>query len=408
MAKSLFVISQVAHADRAQQLADQLGLTDVEVIVVYTRRNMSMPMRTQAAIDHARKWAVRLIEIHTGSSALSYGATKAARQLYSRLLDEILPDTLFVCSFERHYAILCEEAQKRGVRLAYFEEGTSIYKTKVPGYSTFYDPGWNAAFADVYKRVWADQPIARYVIAPIVGAIRQIIALPGLFVKTGKRLYLMPPVQKRIIERRQPIFLNNWHDFEDLYASNPAILKGHFRFQNSFEFLPKLDDPAHIERTATIRDEFAIDGGTAIFASQPFGVAPAIQVPIVLGVLQDVARRYGYRIAIKTHPREGEAAVATYQKLIESYRLTNMFVLEGDLPPAEYLAIYTDSPAVISFSSSTLMYAPKYKPSLKSISIGKAVLNELAAAKIRNPNIKTMSDYIKILAVIPYIEQFEP
>ena len=111
---------------------------------------------------------------------------------------------------------------------------------------------------------------------------------------------------------------------------------------------------------------------------------------------------------IKLHPRESEAVVSVYRSAIERLGLArDVFLMEGAHVPAEYLAVYSACPAVVGISSSTLMYAPKAKPSLRSISIGHMLLKDFAVAGIDNPGTRQVRDHVSILSVVPYIEQFD-
>ncbi len=405
---SLFVITQINHVERVHQLADQLGLTNVEVVIVFTKKNMAMPMRTQAAIDETRGWRVRLHEIDQDANKLSLRAAERSYKGYAKLLDDISPSRLLVCSYERHYALLLQAAAERGIPTTYFEEGTSVYKSRIEGYETFRDPDWKHSIKDIYKSVWSQQPVFRYIFNPIFVAVKQIYDLPSLFYKTGEKIYRSSAWQSRLLQKRYPAFLDSWTTFDEFYGADPSLVKDHFTWKTSGQFLPTFADPEKIAHATTAINTYDIDHKTAIFCSQPMSIAPALIGPIILQILNGISLRYGYRIGIKLHPREGIEAANLYTRMINDLGLTNIFILPDGLPAAEYLALYSDSPAVISMSSSVLVYAPIHKPSLKAISIGDILLHELHKARIKNPQTKQLEDYIRIMDVIPHIEQFDP
>ncbi|SEH27940.1 polysialyltransferase family glycosyltransferase [Rhizobium sp. NFR12] len=406
--KAVFVVTQINHIDRVHQLADQLGLTDVEVVIVFTKKNMSMPLRTQAAVDPRRGWRVRLHEIHVDANKLSLAAAERSYTNYQRLLDEVKPDKLLVCSYERHYALLLQAATERGIETVYFEEGTSVYKSRIKGYETFRDPDWKHSIFDIYNSVWADQPIFRFVFYPIYVALKQLYDTPRLVYRSVEKLYRSSAWQRRLLKRRFPAFLNSWTSFDEFYGAEPSLVEDHFSWKHSGKFLPQYVNEEEIDRAKAAIEAYDIDSNTAIFCSQPMSILPATIAPIMLQLLNGLTIRFGYRIAIKLHPREGSGAAAVYSKLLVSYGLDNIFILPPNLPAAEYLAIYSESPAVVSMSSSVLVYAPIHKPSLKAISVGDALLHELAKSKIKNQQTAQLKNYIRILDVIPHIEQYDP
>ncbi|RVK75418.1 hypothetical protein CN154_15050 [Sinorhizobium meliloti] len=407
--KALFVVAQIGQLKQAQELVRSLGLADVEVAILYTRKNRQMPIMVQAAVDPTIIGATHKIEIHPASNDLSAMAADFAEKAYSSLLDMVKPQRLFVCSFERHYAILCLEAKKRGIPISLFEEGTAILKNVVPGYKSFTAPTLKTSARTIYNRVWKKQPIAKYVFEPVAAALYQILILPNLLAKTAWEIYKSPQIQERILERKHMHFLAGWNDFESVYSTNPEIIASLFPQSEMREHRPRYENHEETTVAQALIEEYAIDGNTAIFASQRFDMKPEIQIPLVLGILLHVAQSTGFRIVIKLHPRESEMVVQVYRNTIGRLGLQHDIILmEGAHVPAEYLAVNSECPAVIGISSSTLMYAPKSKPSLRSISIGRVLLADLAQAGIEDAGTRQIRDHVSILSVIPYIEQFEP
>lgn len=405
----LFVIAQIGQVKQAQELISSLDLRNVELAILYTRKNLAMPAMMEAAVDRQLVARVRRVEIHPASNDISAIAADYDQKAYSALLDDVKPKRLFVCSFERHYGVLCHEAKQRGISISLFEEGTAILKNTVPGYQSFPRPSLGKAAMTVYNRVWKKQPIAKYVIEPIAAVIRQIAIIPWLIGKTAWEIYKAPQIQERLLKRRHKHFLGGWDEFEHVYSTNPAVIAPLFPKAEMREHKPRYDNPEDLMLAAELIAEYGIDDNTAIFASQRFDMKPEIQIPVVLNLLLQVVRATGYRIIVKLHPRESEAVVAAYKATIEKLGMgTNVSLMEGAHVPAEYLAVHSRCPAVIGISSSTLMYAPKAKQSLRSISIGRQLLDDFAANGINNPGTRQIRDHVSILSVIPYIEQFDP
>lgn len=407
--RCLFVVAQIGQIKQAQELVLSLGLPEVEVAILYTRKNRQMPIMMQAAVDPRIIGSVRRVEIHPASNDISAIAADFDQKTYASLLDTVKPDRLFVCSFERHYGILCFEAKKRGIPISLFEEGTAILKNTVPGYKSFTPPTLKKSATTIYNRVWKKQPIAKYVFEPIALVLSQVFAIPGLMAKTAWEIYKAPQVQERILKRKHKSFLSGWSEFDHVYSTNPDVLAPLFPASEMREHRPRYENPEDMILANELIAEYGIDASTAIFASQRFDLKPEIQIPMVLGILLHVAQSTGYRIVVKLHPRESDAVVQIYRSTIEKLGLHQDIVLmEGAHVPAEYLAVHSECPAVVGISSSTLMYAPKGKQSLRSISIGNMLLDDFDKAGIDNPGTRQIRDHVSILSILPYVEQFEP
>ncbi|RVP65508.1 hypothetical protein CN071_17570 [Sinorhizobium meliloti] len=402
--KALFIVSQVGQVRRAQELAKQLGINGASLAILYTKKNPQMPIATAAIADPYVFADIQKVEIHPASNDLSALAAKRARATYKALLTEVQPDDLFVCSFERHYAVLCDEALKRGTKLSLYEEGTAIYKYSVDGFSTFTPHTLASSAKTIYNRVWKKQPITKYVIAPIVIALHQLAIIPKLIGLTFWEMYKTPQVQKLVLEKSEPEFLGGWRNFDSVYASNPSVLAKHFKSQRYVETSPEYDDPAIIKEAIRLSFEYEIDDKTAIFASQPFPIDALAMSAALIDVLNHLSVKTGMRVLIKLHPREKPANVRAYRSAIEKLGASETIrLVEGVDTPAEYLAIYSDCPAVISISSSTLMYAPKHKQ-LRSISVGRTLCRVLRQSGVHGPGVEQIEDHIKILDPIEYIE----
>ncbi|MDE3832763.1 hypothetical protein GOA63_31615 [Sinorhizobium meliloti] len=406
--KALFVVSQIGQLRRAQELAHQLGIVQASLAILYTKKNPQMAVATEAIADPNLFTEITKVEIHPASNDLSLLAANKARAVYKNLLATLNPDDLFVCSFERHYAILCEEAEKRGSNLALFEEGTAIYKHSVEGFSSFAKHSIGSAARTIYNRVWKKHPITKYVLAPLAVVVHQIFIIPKLMALTAWEIYKTPQLQKIILSRSQRAFLQSWNKFDTVYASNPSALTGHFKARQYVEASPMFNDPSLIEEARLEAVRHGIDGGTAIFASQSFAVDLAAMSAAIVHLLHLLAERSQMKVSIKLHPREKPATVKALRGAIERLQLGETIrLMEGVSVPAEYLAIYSDCQMVVSISSSTLMYAPKQKP-LVSISIGNALVAMLKQSGISGPGLEQIEDHVRILDPISYIEQFRP
>ncbi len=406
--KALFVVAQIGQTKQAQALAKHLGLTNFDIAILYTKKNLEMPRLMEADIDILHVTGIHKTEIHPASNELSSDAVNFDRIAYIKLLDNVRPQRLYVCSFERHYAILCGEAKKRGIAISLFEEGTAILKMTVPGYQSFPPITLERSANTIYRRVWKDQPITKYVISPLIGAVLQLIDLPRLIWRTGVEIYKTPQVQTRLLVGKESAFLSGWNQFEEVYSSHPTVVSEFFPGAIPKEFHPDHSKPEDTAVALQLIAEFGIDHNTAIFASQRFDLQAERQIPIVLAILAEVVAWSGYKIAIKLHPRESGKVVEIYRKSIELLDNEGKITLiEGAHIPAEALIANSASPAVIGISSSTLMYAPHAKPGVRTISIGQQLLKDFQRLRIANPGTRQIRDHVQILNALKHIEHFD-
>jgi hypothetical protein len=407
--KALFVVAQIGQAKRMQELVKNMGLGDVDVAVLFTRKNLAMPALIQESISEKLVHAVHRVEIHPASNEISVIASKHNIVAYRRLLDTVKPASIFVCSWERHYAILCQEAHRRGIAINLFEEGTAIYKTAIKDYSSFLPPSIGKSAMTIYNRVWKNEPITKYVIRPVVRFLYPILKVPYLLGRTVHEIYKTPQVQNWSIGGDHAVIKTGWNKFSSVYASNPEILKGLFNANKIEQMAVEFDNPLDTASARDIAEHLGIDGQTALFVSQRFDVDPRLQVPAVVKLLNDYAETNGKRILVKLHPREKEGIIALYKGVIEELGAEERVqLIESGHVPAEYLVVHTDISVLIGISSSTMMYAPKAKPSLNVVSISNALRSALVLAGADANGVKQIADHSAIIDLLPYVEEYKP
>ncbi|OHV85964.1 alpha-2,8-polysialyltransferase family protein [Ensifer sp. LCM 4579] len=399
----LVVVSQVGQLKHAEALLRSLNVEGATAAILYTARNKRMPEIIASAVNRDFFRQSVLVEIHTEANQLHLGAVRFNRAAYRRLLDELSPTHLFVCSYERHYALLCQEARARDISVNLFEEGAGSFKGLIEDYESFPKPSFTSAIYRVYRRVWKDTAIVKRLIAPLYAIGRDIVLLPKLLFDTVREAYYLPFFQENRLTREEPVYVNGWKDFDAVYSSSPDLMGKVFKANSFVEASPSFDDPEHIELARKIIAGYRIDGNTAIFTSQLYSVDPQTSAESVVSCLRRLIERTGWRVLIKLHPKEAFEVAAHYEKA--AMFIPGIEVIkEPDTPPAEYLAIYSQCPSIVGITSSTLIYAPKRRSDLRAITIGTELLNEFASRGVSSAGTRLIEQHVKILPVIPYIE----
>lgn len=402
MSATLVVVSQIGQLKHAEALLRSIGAEEATAAILYTARNKHMPDLINSSLNREFFRRSVLVEIHIKANQLHLSAVRFNRRAYVNLLDATKPTRLFVCSYERHYSLLCQEASARGISVNLFEEGAGSFKGLVEGYESFPKPSFKSSAYRVYKRVWKDTALVKWLIAPLCAIVRDIVMLPKLAFDTVKETYALPHFQEVRLKRDEPAYVGGWKDFDTVYSSSPDLMSKVFTARTFVEVSPAFDDPEHIERARDIIERYRIDETTAIFTSQLYSIDPTISAESVVACLKRLIDRSGWRILIKLHPKE----LAT---VADHYERAAMFsgievIREPNTPPAEYLAIYSNAQAVVGITSSTLIYAPKNRPDLRAVTIGGELLEEFASRGVVSAGTKLIEQHVKILPAIPYIE----
>lgn len=402
----LFVVSQIGQVRRAQELARKLEINDAVLVIFFTKRNPHAATIAAAEADPAVFARIERLEIDPFSNELSLSAATRAEVEYGQLLERLRPSEVFVCSFERHYAVLCSEAHRRGIKLSLYEEGTAIYKGAVEGFQTFGSDSLFVSIENIYKKFWRDQAVVKYIIAPLVRIIAGLPRIPSLIFLSIRELYNIPHIQRGLLKKKNEAFLSGWKIFSRIFASNTPALRKAFEANAFIDFPPTYLDEEFIERAKFICAHHRINSQTAIFASQQFPFDAKVFASTLISVLETIAVDQNIRILMKLHPREKPSNVVAYRS--EIAKLGDgcpIEIIDDESVPAEYLVIYSDCVAVISISSSTLMYAPRYKP-VRAISIGRHLRDVLINAGVYGKGVELIDDHAKILDQFDYIEHY--
>lgn len=351
------------------------------------------------------------IAIHAKSNELFFAAVKNCVKTYKKLLDEYMPQAVFVCSYERHYALLCLEARTRGIQVNLFEEGSGSLKELVPGYRSFADMNMRQVFLSVIKRHWSRDRLP-HISKKTTNLSKNIFSDVNRIGRSTAfsifDLYNYSLCRTSRFKRKYAPFIEGWRQFDRVYSSTPELARRIFRSEEFISSPVRFDDPELITKAKHLAQLYNIGERTAIFTSQRYPFPPDAFAHAIVSTLLEVMSQNGWDIVIKLHPKERLGMIRSYKAATKKNGCSNRIqIIEEEHIPAEYLLIYSASPAVIAITSSTLIYAPTLKPTLRSISIGGEVHSNLMRLNLSSALLQRIDQDRRILDHIPYIEHYK-
>ena len=359
-----------------------------------------MPSLIEEQAPRSCFFPIRFIQIDTRSNTFDSSILQENEIKYRRLLDDVQPTDLYVCSNERHYAIIIKEAIRRGIRVHLFEEGAGSFKGLHKDYIPFPRPSFFKQIISIYDRFWKKNNSLHTKTAALGNPLCCFIRFLSLTRQTVSAIYSLPFFQEGKISRKFPEFAHGWRTFDSVFSSDTDLMRKIVKANGFFEVRAQYDDKALVQSTKCLVEKHGIDNNVAIYAAQKFAIDDEVLSSAIIDVLDNLIEITGWRVLIKPHPKEDPSATLRYH--LAAAKRNNIDVIEGPCPPAEYLTIHSQCRAVISISSSTLIYAPQQKIYLRAISIGDEVLKRLP--HVSGSGVIMIRQHMKIMRSIPHIE----
>ena len=407
MPKALLILSQIGSVKHAKAALEFRKIDDVKVVVIWTEANPTARDEIELTVRKAGFNDIKLLQMHHRLNTLDKTVADDSEKRYAELLDKTTPNILFVCNYERHFALLLRQAAKRGISLHLFEEGAASYKGLHEDYQTFPLPPIKNQVRDAFRNTWKKTNLFKWVILPVYPLIRNsllvfwdVLRIPYLAGLTVYRVIKSPFVQIKNFKHEDRVFLEGWKSFDVVYSCHVDLSKKIFESQKYEMVQAKYNEPEMILWSKSIIEKYGIDSRTAIFTAQHYNVTQRILTSKILDIIKRIAQQNDWRIVIKLHPRQKINARQIYSSAAEISE--NISVLSDDTPPAEYFAAYSRSPAVIAISSSTLIYSQKARPDIRCISIGYELLDQIS--HIDEPGVELIRQHMKLLQPMPHIE----
>ncbi|TEA78015.1 alpha-2,8-polysialyltransferase family protein [Allopusillimonas ginsengisoli] len=369
-ADNLFVVSHVGQLRQVQALIRFEKLAGNYLAVLYTSANLNMPVLIEQQVNKELFSAVSRVRIPRTPNRIALKKLSVMKRIYKTLLRTVAPRSVFLLSFERHYAVLATLAKQRGCTMCLVEEGTATYKLDARGH--------NLSAVDDTAPVWA---------AWRRGVMR---CVPGY-------RSLLPA-------------LSYFRDFDRVYAAFPELLNGVFNYRIATRFFLHAGGLTIDDRTRQLVNHYDIGGNDILFVSQRYPVNDETFCDVLVNMLALASSRLNARVFIKMHHKDRRTLYQAFRRRIDG--VTNgsqPFVIfqETDFP-VEPLICLARPKAILGIASTALVYTQLVSPETRAYAIGPWFLNVLPRDEANSTDASAralISEHLQILEKFPGVTQ---
>lgn len=421
--KNLFVITHLGQLKQMESLIQQKQLKGNLLIVLYTTKNLDMPKMVINNISQNCFSGAITVEIPIGINKLSYSKLIEVQKIYSKILNTINFNDLYVNSFEGHYAILLNMAKnkKRGTILV--EEGTAIYK---PINETLYQQySWSKYKKVDYKFLKSHfmstigktqifkkgvkikksikKPTDIFPIYKKVG-INQSDILDGKLLKQIKNFALSLDEDLRIQHdfiriggnRYLKSALSAYVDFDKVYASSPKLLKETFK-KSVFErfFIYDWLDEESVAYAKSLIKKYKIGHNDILFLNQRYELDLRLYMTELRFLFLNMIDQDN-KIFVKLHPKDGDRVRILFNHLEQQSHGRIIIIEEQDFLVESLLKV-SGIKKVIGITSSVLMYTHLIDQDAKAISIANHLIDRLSNYSECRKGLEDISKHLHII-----------
>jgi hypothetical protein len=330
---------------------------------------------------------IEFVQLPRGCHRLSMKFLRQLKRIYTKLLDNLNPETMTLFSFESHYSLLCHLAHERGVYMILSEEGLGSYKYLIKEEKRKPRGG-------VPLKV-AKQKIRRSLFRPL-----RLARMAFNFLRHNELLYYGQVKQHPIFK----VVLRPWKKFDKIVLCYPEILKDYFDYKEIETYEELYLNDKNTAPTKETVERYGINSESVIYISQRvLGGYSRDDFPLVLDILRDLAKEKGWKtILMKLHPKELEEDADFFHNTLAADPLFT--VIENYPYPAECLIEYAHPAYVVSIGSVTMVYAYKVSPSTKFISIVSALKDKMDKHDLQSPrSVLFFQEVREIFKLFPHI-----
>ncbi|MDT4813756.1 Alpha-2,8-polysialyltransferase (POLYST) [compost metagenome] len=367
-AENLFILSNLGQLMQIQSLIRFEGLHNNYLVVLSTPANRSMPRSILAQADRNLFVKMRECVLPRSPNEVDIGKLTRIAALYRGLLSSTKATSLYLLSFERHYAVLAHLAQQRGLRLCLVEEGTGTYKMT--------DDGSNIAAVVPPRSAKARVAYALIRSFPIFAAIRPA--------------------------------LGHVKAFDRAYVAFPRSLGNGFAVGHKERFFLHAGGMSTNARAHDLVEKYAIGRADTIYVNQRYPVDAALFSAVICEILMEIAAQQHTRIFVKFHPKDAPEIIKDFEAAISTHSETHdriVIIHEADflIEPAISIA---QPRAVVGLASTALVYAPLVSPDTAVYSIGSWFVSRVRAtsqAEANEAGCAMIEDHLRIVGRFPHV-----
>ncbi|MGM8898072.1 MULTISPECIES: alpha-2,8-polysialyltransferase family protein [unclassified Psychrobacter] len=395
---NLFVISNLGQLKHVTGLIEKMNITNSFLLVVYTDANLTVPQLIHGMFNLNAFDGVLFHKLPVNPNSILFSNIKLIEANYRKILKAINPRTLYLNSFQFHYAILANIAKRNKVKLILIEEGLGTYRLEE---NENYEPNGSVDFDLVRK-------LSRETLSQteVFKRMYKKYKLTKEFVTEAKRLAKMvcfsPEVQSKIVNiypnSNFKSFYKPFVDFDESFTSFPDLTKKTFKVSQSNYYL-SFEKPTQDEKryALSIIDKYNIKPKDYIYLSQKFRVNTNEYLRIIKTTLLNLIESTESNIFVKLHPKkEPELVMKGFLDLERETKGRIKVIKESDFLIEEVIRL-SKVQGIIGITSSALVYSPLIAPECKSMSIAYILTKNLLDNKNNKKGVEMIKSHTKIL-----------
>lgn len=401
----LFVITHLGQLKQMEALIVRQNLISNGLIVLYTTANFVVPQTVHDKVTKSLFDFVVFVEIPFKINQINYFKLKTVYETYVLLLNANKPKSLYLNSFEGHYAILINIAKKQGVKNVLVEEGTATYKL-------LSQPATNVDCKDEINFEFLKTKFMSTIgqTELFKRAVKQKKYTKD-FLFQSKQFYqsliLDEKIQGKLIERfgRGAIksYKKPFLQFDEIYASFPNLIEQSFlakevQLFNIYESI----DAETLALAKEVVSDYDITDKDALYLSQRYTIDPIQYVNVITPILLRVARD-SRRIFIKLHPKESNKVHQAFKNITNAFP-DKLVLIEDNRFLVEPVIKVSNIQKVIGLTSTALVYAPLVSNGTQSISVAQALIDNLPKTEQNTIGINTIEGHLEILKIFNNIQ----
>lgn len=386
---NLFVVSRLGQLRNVQSFIRQFGAADNYLAILFTEENMALLSAIEVNIAHGLFSAV--VHIKQPSRPLAQ-SRKTNRVIYDQI-DELLVSmsaqngvrNLFLCNVDAYYSFFerVVVARQLGVRLILLEEGLGTYaNTGGRAYALDTTPDRSDLKYRARAFVLALRRAAKSFAALAVTLTSWVLRRDVHEVRAALRTALItdPSLRYGVISH-----------FAEAYVYFPDLVReGSIRIErvNRLAFAPD-----HTAPSAVLQ---AVPEGCVVFVSQKY-IGYRDYLDILLRIFEEMGLEEVY---FKFHPRESLARYGKdWDNVLARHHRTRLVATDGVQSVAvEELIIAGKVRQLVGLTSSSLMYATSFFPTVDVVSIGRR-FRELAESDEYQIPKAALAEFVRDLEV---------
>lgn len=347
-AQNIFVVSRVGQVSGALRVLSQLDVPRPKFVILSPRNSETKDKLIASNID-AAGFEYEIVRLPRFAQLNYPGKRRSVKRALDALASRCEDVQLWIANTNAHYGYLAHAFDRKGAKIAYFEEGLGTY-LRAEDQRLSGMPDRN------FREVWAalSDPSSS-----LHNRLRRASRL------TYESFLSNQVVSKVLARPGDQFFESPWKNFQVVAVSYPDLLDPK-RFNAESLFRLRFELPTSKDPVSSESDRGALPQAEKLYIAQDYGIEPEIWGKAIARVLLEE----GYdEITIKHHPQESESARDLFANQLRKAGVRVNANAEFDSYSAETLCRYIEPVEVIGLSSTSLMHISQdeHAPATKSI-----------------------------------------